>query len=188
MHLVVGLGNPGPRYAQTRHNAGFMVLSGLAPADAVWQQKFKARFCAAKLGVRSVGLLEPQTFMNRSGESVRAAFDFYKLDLPALLVVHDELDLPFGQIRLKLGGGEAGHNGLRSISQLMGSKDYHRLRIGVGRPPRDFPGSPADFVLQAFAPDEQSGLVDLIDRGVNAVRSFVEQGSQAAMNEINRKR
>jgi PTH1 family peptidyl-tRNA hydrolase len=165
-----------------------MVLDQLAPASALWQEKFKGKVHLGRIGDERVLLLKPQTFMNLSGESVRAALDFYKVDRKELLVVHDELDLTFGHVKLKLGGGEAGHNGLRSVSKHLGTKDYYRLRVGVGRPPSDFSGSPADFVLQAFAPDEQSGVDDLIERSVRAAWSFVEDGPQAAMNEVNRRR
>ncbi len=188
MILVVGLGNPGARYASTRHNIGFAVADQLAGATVSWSERFKGFFCLAGVGDQRVGILKPQTYMNRSGESVRPACDFYKVLREDVLVIHDELDVPFGDVRLKHGGGEAGHNGLRSVTQHLGGRDYYRLRIGIGRPPPDFSGSVADFVLQAFAPAEAGEIEDLARRGAQAARLFVERGPQAAMNEVNRKK
>lgn len=188
MFLVVGLGNPGERYAATRHNVGFMVVDELAREAEPWVQRFRGSFSLLRVGAERVGLLKPQTYMNLSGESVRPAIDFYKISAERVLVAHDELDLEFGGVRLKFGGGEAGHRGLRSLSQNLGTRDYHRLRIGIGRPPGDFAGSPADFVLQAFAPAEAGQLDDLVQRSANAARLWIERGAEAAMNEVNRKR
>jgi peptidyl-tRNA hydrolase, PTH1 family len=185
--LIVGLGNPGARYAETRHNVGFMAVEAFS-AEIAWAERFKGHFALHGNGDARVALLKPGTFMNRSGESVRAAADFYKISPGDVLVVHDELDLPWLQVRLKLGGGEAGHNGLRSISECLGTRDYYRLRLGIGRPPSDFRGDGADFVLQAFPPAQKAELPDLISNSVTALRLFTERGAAAAMNEVNRKR
>ncbi len=187
MILLVGLGNPGPRYEATRHNIGFVVAGEVASGGVSWSERFRGQFGLLRVGEERVGVLRPQTYMNRSGESVRAACEFYKISRPDVLVIHDELDVPFGDVRLKLGGGEAGHNGLRSVSQHLGGKDYHRLRIGIGRPPPDFSGGVADFVLQAFAPAEAGLLEDIRHRGAKAAEQFISLGSQAAMNEVNRR-
>lgn len=187
MFLIVGLGNPGARYEDTRHNVGFMAVEAFAGA-AVWTERFKGHVAQLGQGDDRVFVLKPATFMNRSGQSVRAALDFYKIEVGNLLVLHDELDLPWLQVRLKFGGGEAGHNGLRSISESLGSRDYHRLRLGIGRPPPEFRGDGADFVLQAFPPVQKAELPDLISSSVSAIKLFTERGSAAAMNEINRKR
>jgi PTH1 family peptidyl-tRNA hydrolase len=186
--LVVGLGNPGPKYAETRHNLGFRVTDGLASraGDPPWREKFNGLFAQSELEGKVVGLLKPMTYMNASGRSVQAAQAFYKVAREDLLVVHDELDLPFGQLRLKVGGGEAGHNGLRSISQAIG-QDYARLRIGVGRPPPEFRGSGADFVLQAFAPAEQAEIDAILGRAVEVVSLVIGSGLSRAMNQTNQR-
>jgi len=186
--LVVGLGNPGKRYADTRHNVGFSVADRLAErGSASFREKFSGRFAEMDLEGHRIGVLEPQTYMNESGRSVGAAVTFYKIDVADVLVVHDELDLPFGCLRLKKGGGEAGNNGLRSISQHLGSKEYVRLRFGIGKPPPGFRGDGADFVLQAFAPAERAELGDLVEQASNAVALFVGKGLDHAMNVTNRR-
>lgn len=192
MLLVAGLGNPGPRYQATRHNIGFRVIDALAEQCAVPASAFRDRFhgeiASARLGDQELLLLRPQTFMNESGRSVQAACTFYKLK-PAeghLLVVHDELDLPFGDVRLKKGGGDAGNRGIRSISGALGP-DYLRLRLGIGRPPPDFRGEPADFVLQAFASAELATVDDMIARAKEAVSLLTSQGLEKAMNRINQR-
>jgi PTH1 family peptidyl-tRNA hydrolase len=136
MHLVVGLGNPGPKYSGNRHNVGFMVVDRLASrwSAAAFRDKFRAATTKAQLGADEVVLLKPQTFMNLSGESVQPAMAFYKVPLAQVLCVHDELDLEFGVLRIKAGGGTAGHNGLKSMVQHCGGNDFLRLRVGIGRP------------------------------------------------------
>jgi PTH1 family peptidyl-tRNA hydrolase len=186
--LVVGLGNPGKRYAETRHNLGFAVVERLAErAGATWREKFSGKFADVELEGSRVGLLEPLTFMNDSGRSVNAAASFFKVEAKDIVVVHDELDLPFGVIRLKLGGGEAGNNGLKSVSQHLGTKDYVRLRVGIGKPPPGFHGSGVDFVLQAFAPEERAMLGDLVVQASDAVALLVGKGLDHAMNVANRR-
>lgn len=192
MLLVAGLGNPGPRYQATRHNIGFRLIDALAekcgvPASA-FRERFHGEIASARLGDQELLLLRPQTFMNESGRSVQAACAFYKLK-PAegqLLVAHDELDLPFGDVRLKKGGGDAGNRGIRSISGALGA-DYLRLRLGIGRPPPDFRGEPADFVLQAFAPAELATVEDMIARATEAVSLLTSQGLEKAMNRTNQR-
>jgi PTH1 family peptidyl-tRNA hydrolase len=186
--LVVGLGNPGTKYAGTRHNIGFMVVERFVTAcGGQWREKFNARLSQVELGTERLVVLEPQTYMNESGRSVQPAAAFFKVAPPSVLVVHDELDLPFGDIRLKEGGGDAGHRGLKSITAHLGTPGYVRLRVGIDRPPPDFRGSQADYVLQAFASAERAGLDDLIDRAVGAVRLVVERGVAAAMNVTNQR-
>jgi PTH1 family peptidyl-tRNA hydrolase len=184
--LLVGLGNPGARYAATRHNIGFGVVDALAPAGS-WKERFSGYFATLEVGQAKLGLLKPLTFMNESGRSVRAACDFYRILPKDVVVVHDELDIHFGEVRLKVGGGEAGHNGLRSISSHLGTKDYVRLRVGIGKPPSHFKGRGADFVLQAFAAEEVPLLGQVIDRATQAALLMVQSGIAAAMNEVNRK-
>ncbi len=187
--LIVGLGNPGAKYAGTRHNIGFDVVSVLGRRGMVaFKERFKGLFALSELGHQRVVLLMPQTFMNLSGESVRPACDFFKVEPDHVLVVHDELDVPFGDVRLKEGGGEAGHRGLRSISQHLGTQSYLRLRMGIGRPPTDFRGKVADFVLTQFAPGEAAELDDAIDRAIDATELLIERGIAAAMNQTNQKR
>ncbi|KAA2252907.1 aminoacyl-tRNA hydrolase [Solihabitans fulvus] len=182
--LVVGLGNPGPQYAGNRHNVGFLVVDELA---ARLGGKFKAHKGGAdvvegRLGGRRAVLAKPRTFMNLSGGPVAGTARFYKIPLPALVVVHDELDLPYGTVRLKLGGGENGHNGLRSITKSLGGKDYYRVRFGVGRPPGRM--DPADYVLKDFSGVERKELAFQVDRCADAVEALLGKGLEAAQNEF----
>ena len=187
MILVVGLGNPGPRYADTRHNIGFRLVDRLEGGrSAGFRERFNGLYASIDLSGTPVGLLKPTTFMNESGKSVQPAMQFFKLKPAELLIVHDELDLPFGDVRLKQGGGEAGHRGLKSIAQAVGS-DTLRLRLGIGRPPPEFRGAVADFVLQAFAPAERAELDGIIDRAEAAVTLVVTRGISAAMNAVNQR-
>lgn len=184
-HLIVGLGNPGPKYAGHRHNVGFMVLDRLA-RDArmdVSRTKFKAKYDTGRIEGCPVVLLAPQTWMNRSGQSVSPARSFYDIDIERILVIHDEIDLPFGTLRLKVGGGHAGHNGLRSIIAQVGSRAFARLRVGVGRPQR---GDVSDYVLSDFdTREEKPWLDDLLDRAADAVRLALREGPRKAMNTVN---
>lgn len=182
--LVVGLGNPGPQYEGNRHNIGFLVLDELAARIG---GKFKAHKGGAavledRLGPRRVVLAKPRSYMNLSGGAVAGTARFYKIDPARIVVVHDELDLPFGTIRLKLGGGENGHNGLRSISKSLATKDYLRARFGIGRPPGR--QDPADFVLKDFASVERKELAFLIDQCADAVDSLAREGLEAAQNRF----
>lgn len=183
--LIVGLGNPGAQYVQTRHNIGFMVIDQIAASAgiAIDKTKFNSKMGTGRLAGQNVVLLKPQTFMNRSGQSVTAASQFYRTDPKNILVIHDELDLPFGTVKLKAGGGHAGHNGLRSIGQLMGTLDFIRLRFGIGRPVH---GQVSNYVLARFhAGEETDWLPQYIDDAVAAIEIVLRKGVQMAMNEVN---
>jgi PTH1 family peptidyl-tRNA hydrolase len=180
--LLAGLGNPGPRYAANRHNVGFMVLDELAARVG---GKFKAHKGGAevlegRLAGRRVVLAKPRSFMNLSGGPVSGTAKFYKIEPSGVVVIHDELDLPFGSLKVKLGGGDNGHNGLRSISKSLATKDYYRVRFGIGRPPGRM--DPADFVLKDFATVERKELPFEIDRCADAVEALIGKGLTAAQN------
>jgi PTH1 family peptidyl-tRNA hydrolase len=189
MLLLVGLGNPGKKYQANRHNVGFMAVDAMVREGMgfVWKEKFSGVHARGELFGRSVVLLKPMTYMNVSGDSVQPAVAFVKAELDEVVVVHDELDLPFGEVRVKVGGGHAGHNGLRSIIERMGSPDFVRIRVGIGRPPPEFRGEVADFVLQNFDPVEQAELGDVVGRVLEATRKVVTLGPAAAMNSVNTK-
>ena len=190
MWLIAGLGNPGRRYEQTRHNAGFLVVD-----------RFLARFGAGLAGTRfdahvgevqrkgeRVLLLKPQTYMNESGRSLAAAQRFYKVPLGRLIVVHDEVDLSFGQLRLKVAGGAGGHNGLKSSTQCLGQPDYLRLRFGIGRPSGFTAGDDlTGHVLGRFSGTEAGQLDQLLDEAVDRLESVLDEGVIAAMNRYNGK-
>ncbi len=187
-YLIVGLGNPGPRYAGTRHNAGFLIADELAARIG---GSFKAHRSSAgaraeviegRLAGQPVVLAKPRSYMNESGGPVVAVSRFYKIGPERIVVVHDELDLPFGAVRLKRGGGEGGHNGLKSTSAALGSKDYLRVRFGIGRPPGR--QDPADYVLREFAAAERKDLAVLFDRAADAVEAVLAKGLEAAQNEF----
>ncbi len=180
--LVVGLGNPGPSYAGNRHNVGFMVLDLLAGRVGA---KFKAHKGRAdvvegRLAGARVVLAKPKTYMNLSGGPVAALRDFFTVPAERLVVVHDELDVPYGTLRLKSGGGDNGHNGLRSITSALGSKDYLRVRFGIGRPPGR--QDPADFVLKDFSAAEKKDLGFHVDRAADAVEALLTGPLEAAQN------
>jgi PTH1 family peptidyl-tRNA hydrolase len=182
--LVVGLGNPGRRYEQTRHNVGWLVADELARRlGGSWKSKFSGKLAEVRLEGQKLALLKPETFMNDSGRSVAAAARFFKVDPEALLVVHDDVDLEPGRLQARAGGGLAGHNGLRSLAQSLGSQDFVRLRIGVGRPGRGDPRSVADYVLSPFAPEEDVG--SLVARSADAVETLARDGVEAAQQRFN---
>lgn len=186
--LVVGLGNPGPRYAETRHNVGFRVVDILLErTQGTFRERFHGLFASVDLSGKRVGLLKPLTYMNESGRSVQAAAQFLKLHPSSLLIVHDELDLPVGVVRLKVGGGDAGNRGVRSITQALGPSTF-RLRIGIGRPAPEFQGSGADFVLQGFSSADQVEIGNALDRAVEAVALVATHGIEVAMNATNQRR
>jgi len=187
--LLVGLGNPGRRYAPTRHNLGFRVLDVVARGHATepWREAFEAEVATADLDGRPSLLLKPMTFMNDSGRAVRAVCEAEALPHDSVCVVHDEVDLPLGQMRLKLGGGDAGHRGLASIRDQLGSGDYLRLRLGVGRPPAEFDGTLADFLLEGFPPVEHPAVRSMLARAVDAVIALAVNGASAAMNIVNQR-
>lgn len=187
--LVVGLGNPGKKYERTRHNIGFVVLDALASETGLgdFREKFSGLFSKGRAYEKDVVLLKPQTFMNLSGDSVQPAMVFHKRAVGEVVVVHDELDLPFGEVRLKVGGGHAGHNGLRSMIARIGSPDFVRVRVGIGRPPADWKGDVADYVLADFDPTERARLGTLVDDAKRAVELVVRDGALAAMGVVNAK-
>ena len=184
--LVVGLGNPGREYAGNRHNAGAMVADELARRhDGSWRSKFSGRFAEIRLEGHKVGLLKPETYMNESGSSVGAAARFYKVDPDAVLVVHDESDLESGRLQVRLGGGLAGHNGLRSIASHLKTQDFLRLRVGIGRPERGDPRPLADWVLSDFEPHEDAEA--LVARAADAVETLDAEGLDRAQAAVNRR-
>lgn len=184
-YLIVGLGNPGPRYADTRHNAGFMVLDELARRlNAGFKaHKGRADVVEGRLVARPVVLAKPKSYMNESGGPIVAISRFYKVPVERLVVVHDELDLPYGGLRLKRGGGDGGHNGLKSASNALGSREYARVRVGIGRPPGR--QDPADYVLKEFSAAERKDLAFFVDRAADAVEVLLGKGLEAAQNSFN---
>jgi peptidyl-tRNA hydrolase, PTH1 family len=182
--LIAGLGNPGPQYAGNRHNAGYLCCDEIAGDLGVPFKRDKSRAFVATgtLAGASVVLAKPMSFMNASGGSVAALRNFYKIPTERIIVVHDELDLPFGAVRLKLGGGDNGHNGLRSVTAALGSREYHRIRIGIGRPPGRM--DPADFVLRDFSPAERKELPEILGRAADSSRILMERGLAVAQNQV----
>ena len=184
--LIAGLGNPGPQYAGHRHNAGFMVAEVLAARMGVTLRRDRsgAAVATGQLAGVPVTLARPLTFMNLSGRPVAALRAFYKIPPERVLILHDELDLPFGTVRLKLGGGDNGHNGLRSVTAALGGPGYHRTRIGIGRPPGRM--DPAVFVLRDFSPAERQDLPLVLDLAADASEALLRAGLAAAQNEFHR--
>ena len=186
--LVIGLGNPGPAYASTRHNAGFLVATLLAERLGARFKPFRgaggrAQVVEARLAGAPVVLARPQSFMNESGGPVASIARFFKVPADRVIVVHDDLDLPFGALRLKRGGGDGGHNGLRSITASLGDRDYLRVRLGIGRPPGR--QDPADYVLRSFSSAERKELGYHVDRAADAVEALLGDGLEAAQNAYN---
>lgn len=179
--LIVGLGNPGKKYEKNRHNIGMILLDTLS---SNWQEKFKGFYTQETQGSSKVFYLKPQTFMNLSGESVQPMAAFFKIDPKNILVVHDELDLPFGTLALKKGGGLAGHNGLKSIAAQLGTQDFLRLRIGIGRPVH---GDVSNWVLSDFSKDESVTLQKILTEGALALKTFLDKGFDAAASSYSRK-
>jgi PTH1 family peptidyl-tRNA hydrolase len=182
--LVVGLGNPGREYERTRHNVGWLVVDELARRlDGRWREKFSGRLAEVRLDGLRLALLKPETFMNDSGRSVAAAARFFKVEPESLLVVHDDVDLEAGRLQARSGGGLAGHNGLRSLTEALRTQDFLRLRIGVGRPGRGDPRSVADYVLSPFGTEEDVGA--LVSRGADAVEMVAREGVEATQQHFN---
>lgn len=182
--LIAGLGNPGPIYAGHRHNVGFMVCDELARRHGEgWQSKFSGEFQKVEISNRPLGLLKPQTFMNESGQAVGKATRFFKLAPPDLLVVYDEADLGLGRLQARSGGGLAGHNGLRSINRVLGTDEFLRLRVGIGRPDRGDPRPLSDFLLSDFSPEVD--VEGLVSRAADAAELIVAQGLEAAQQTVN---
>jgi peptidyl-tRNA hydrolase, PTH1 family len=185
MKLVVGLGNPGPKYEGTRHNIGYAVLDYLAAAPGVsrWRSRFEGQIAEAAEGTEQVLLLKPETFMNLSGRSVRAAVDFYKLTPADLIVICDDIALPLGKLRVRAKGSHGGQNGLRNIQEQLGTPDYPRLRIGIGEP-GEYQDA-ADYVLSRFKPGERTAIHDVIALGGQTVLTWVRKGIDVCMNQAN---
>ena len=185
--LVAGLGNPGREYAGNRHNVGHLVVDELARRHGgSWRAKFDGQLAEIRIDGHKVALLKPETYMNDSGRAVSAAMRFFKLEPDSLLVVHDESDLESGRLQARRGGGLAGHNGLRSIVERLGTPDFLRLRIGVGRPGRGDPRPIADYVLSDFEPHEDAD--GLVRRAADAVETLDAEGLDAAQRKVNEKR
>jgi peptidyl-tRNA hydrolase, PTH1 family len=181
--LVVGLGNPGREYERNRHNVGRMVVEELARRNgASFRSKFSGRLADVRLDGQRVALLVPELYMNESGRSVGGAVRFYKLPFESLLVVHDEGDFDLGRLQARAGGGLAGHNGLRSIARQLGSQDFQRLRVGVGRPRRGDPRDLADYVLSDFEPEDDADAI--IGRAADAVESLARDGLEATQRQF----
>lgn len=184
--LIVGLGNPGTEYAHNRHNVGQMVLDELSArvGGGFKSHKSRAQVLEGRLGIGGprVVLAKPLSYMNVSGGPVSALAKFYDVDPAHIIAVHDEIDIPFNTVKLKIGGGEGGHNGLRDISKALATKDYLRVRVGVGRPPGRM--DTADFVLRDFATAEKKELPFLIDAAADAVEALVRDGLQAAQQKF----
>lgn len=197
MKLIVGLGNPGPKYALTRHNIGFLFVDALVEIHAgarAYKTEFKAETQKIKIGGEQVVVCKPQTFMNLSGESVQPLMKFYNLALTDLLVVHDEVDVPFGAMRFQVKRGHGGHNGIRNIHQMLGTDDYARLRLGVGRPPvfvDDAGGKTRavmevhEWVLNNFSKDEQTKMPSFLDLSIKGAGVWVAKGPSQAATDYN---
>ena len=185
MWLIVGLGNPGSEYASTRHNIGAIAVTQWAQelGGLSRNKKLQALTATVRLGQESAMLAFPQTFMNNSGSSVASLMSFYKVPPEQVVVLHDELDLPFATIRLKLGGGDNGHNGLRSIRSAIGTGEFHRLRMGIDRPSGAL--DPAAYVLRAFAKSEAGDIEDFCERAIDATQLLISDGLAAAQGRFN---
>ena len=180
----MGLGNPGSEYEKTRHNIGHMVVAACAESAGVSFQKFKSHGVMAQIpaGERTLRLAALSSYMNRSGSPVQAMLSFHKIPASHLVVVHDDLDLPAGTVRVKFGGGHAGHNGLKDIARALGTLDFHRIRVGIGRPEGRIP--PADYVLQRFSAAEEAGLPQVLRTACDAVEALVTVGLVKAQQKI----
>jgi len=182
--LVAGLGNPGAEYARTRHNIGWLVVDDLTRRyGGSFRSKFSGQICDIRIDDRRVSLLKPETFMNDSGRSIGPAVRFYKVDPASLLVIHDDVDLTEGRLQIRRGGGLAGHNGLRSIAQALGTQEFLRLRIGVGRPGRGDPRPVADWVLSRFLPE--TDVDALVTRAAGAAVVVATEGFEVAQQRFN---
>jgi len=183
--LIVGLGNPGREYAGNRHNAGFQCIDRLAEAHGLsfTRRQARARVARGEINGHRVLLVKPQTFMNASGEAVGQLARFYKIAPADMLVLYDDLDLPLDKIRLRPGGGSGGHRGMRSIIQHLGTEDFPRLRLGIGRPPGGM--DPVDYVLSDFTADERADMELAFERAIAAIECFLDEGIDAAMNAFN---
>src|SRR5690625_4504218 len=187
MKCIIGLGNPGKKYAQTRHNIGFIVVDELIKKnqEQLTKNKFKCNYELSRLHGEKVLYVQPQTFMNLSGEGIRPLLDFYKISVEDIMVIYDDLDLPVGKIRLRTKGGHGGHNGIRSLIDHLGTKEFKRIRIGIGRPIDRTPI--VNYVLQPFAKVEQEAVNEAIQLASDACEQWMEQHFTHVMNEFNAK-
>jgi PTH1 family peptidyl-tRNA hydrolase len=185
--VIVGLGNPGITYERTRHNIGFQVLDRLAEINHILisAKRFKSHYGAGQIDSERVILIKPMTLMNRSGEAVKKALLFFQVGIGDLIVIHDDLDLPFGRLRFKRRGGDGGHQGVRSIVESIGKNTFLRLKIGIGRPPRGM--DPADYVLTPFEENQYSDLERIISKAVEAFKVLLNDGVETAMNRYQKK-
>jgi peptidyl-tRNA hydrolase, PTH1 family len=184
-YLIVGLGNPGKEYSETRHNVGFRVMDELARRYGLsfGKKERKSVVATGTMLGKKVILAKPQTYMNLSGEAVRALVDFYKVELPNILIVSDDLDIPLGMVRLRKSGGAGGQGGMKSIIQHLGTQEFNRLRFGIGRPPGRM--DPKDYVLQAFKGDDAILASEVVDRAAKAVETWLTEGIELAMTRHN---
>ena len=181
--LIIGLGNPGDQYASTRHNIGQMVINHLANGMKFSPHKSRMDICDIRLGEKALVLAKSKGFMNETGAPVRALADFYKVQPDRIVAIHDELDIAYSTIRLKIGGGDNGHNGLKSLTRHLGGPNYYRVRMGIGRPMGQ--QDPADFVLKPFSAAEKKDLGDFLARGSQAVEHLIEKGLELTQQEFN---
>ncbi len=187
MKIIVGLGNPGIQYRMSRHNIGFQVVDRLAQINnlTVRTKRFKSLYGRGSIDSQQVILTKPITFMNRSGEAVKKATDFFHLSVEDLVVVHDDMDLPFGRVRFKRRGGDGGHQGVRSIIDSLGESAFLRLKVGIGRPPQGM--DPADYVLEAFDKSEQSRLDQVLSQAAGSLKVMLSEGLEKAMNQFQKR-
>ena len=187
MKIIVGLGNPGTAYRMSRHNIGFQVVDRLAKIShlSIRTKRFKSLYGTGCIDSEQVVLAKPMIFMNRSGEAVKKAAEFFHLKSEDLVVVHDDLDLPFGRLRFKRRGGDGGHQGVRSVIECMGGNNFLRLKVGIGRPPKGM--DPAEYVLEVFGDAEQSQLDQILSRAAESLRAVFSEGLEKAMNQFQEK-
>ena len=181
--LVIGLGNPGPEYEKTRHNIGQLVLDQLSDGHKFSSHKSRMEICEVKCGEQTLVLAKSRGYMNETGGPAKALLDFYKIETTQVIAVHDELDLPYNALRIKQGGGDNGHNGLKSLTASFSNADYFRIRMGIGRPIGD--QDPADFVLKPFSKEERKDLGEFTTRGADAITALVLTGLDKAQTAFN---
>jgi PTH1 family peptidyl-tRNA hydrolase len=181
--LVIGLGNPGSEYEKTRHNIGQLVLDQLSDGQKFSSHKSRMEICEVKCGEHTLVLAKSRGYMNETGGPAKALLDFYKIEITQVIAVHDELDLPFSALRIKQGGGDNGHNGLKSLTSSFSSADYFRIRMGIGRPIGE--QDPADFVLKPFSKEERQDLGEFTSRGADAITTLVVAGMDKAQTAFN---
>ncbi|MEK6600098.1 MAG: aminoacyl-tRNA hydrolase [Deltaproteobacteria bacterium] len=185
--LIVGLGNPGAKYSKTRHNIGFMAVDHVAEANSIALSKsnFKSLWGKGSIAGKEVILLKPQTYMNLSGEAVQGISGYFHIEPKDILVIYDDIDLEFGSVRIRPGGGSGGHRGMASIIEYLGANDFPRIRLGIGRPKEKQQGDVADYVLNSFTPDEKDVLNQMLDRAKDVVDAILKDGIEKAMNKFN---